>query len=49
MCRCEGYGFQAVYFREVLLYVGYISMWYCEGMIYKKYSRIGCINLSVWV
>ena len=27
MCRCEGYGFQAVY----------------------RYSRIGCINQSVWV
>ena len=34
----------------VLPYMGYIGMCRCEGYGFQAvYSRIGCINQSVWV
>ena len=34
----------------VLPYMGYIGMCCCEGYGFQAvYSRIGCINQSVWV
>ena len=34
----------------VLPYMGYIGMYRCEGYGFQVvYSRIGCINQSVWV
>jgi len=33
-----------------LPYMGYIGMCRCEGYVFQAvYSRIGCINQSVWV
>ena len=40
MCHCKGYGFQAVYSREVLPYMhmGYIDMCAVKGLVLKQFT-----------
>ena len=36
--------------EAVLPYMGYIGMCHCEGYGFQAvYSRMGCINQSIWV